>query len=215
MKYYRLQEREQRLLSNKNILLFILFTFILFSCGENKNHETSPVDDANDPAAVLKAAKNVYGKNVLSVLTGNYTDTTTQFAVMTETITADVWGINFNLMKKNSSVYESVYGTDILPGSFKESELKNMRLPGFDYDFVYYNSLDYFMGSGGGEIFSYIIDFKNRQTFYAHLVVEAGNPVSLFISGNTEAASIKDFFINTFKNDHPSLVLIDEDVELE
>lgn len=215
MKYYQSQEGELRLLSNKTLPLFLLFALIFFNCGEDKKQDTPPVNEILDPSVLMKAAKNVYGKNVQSILTGNYTDTTTQVAVMTETITSDVWGINFNLMKKNGSVYEPVYNTDILQGSFKESELKNMRLPGFDFDFVYYNSLDYFMGSGGGEIFSYIIDFKNRQTYYAHLIADTGKPVSLYISGNSGDAGIKDFFVSTFKNDYPSLVLIDEDVELE
>lgn len=215
MKYCRLPEREQRLLSNKKLLLFLLFTFILFNCGEKEKKHTPPADESLDPAVLMKAAKTVYGKNVQSILTGNYTDTTIQCAVMTETITPEVWGINFNLMKKNGSVYEPVFNTDILQGSFKESELKNMRLPGFDFDLVYYNSLDYFMGSGGGEIFSYIIDFKNRQTYYAHLVADTGKPVSLYLSDNSGSESIKDFFVNTFRNDYPALVLIDEDVELE
>ncbi len=31
------------------------------------------------------------------------------------------------------------------------------------YDLIYYNSLDYFLGSGGGEVYSYIIDFNKHS----------------------------------------------------
>lgn len=201
--------------SNKNYIPFLIAVFLFISCGENGKKEIQPEIDLNDIVFITKQAKNIFGKNVQNVIAGNYTDTTKQFAVLTETITPDVWGINFNLMVLSSKGFEAVFYSELLPGSFKESEVKNIRMPGTSYDLIYYNSLDYFMGSGGGEIFSYIVDYKLEKTYYAHLVVEAEKPVSLYISENTSVQEIKDFFIKTFKNDYPSLTIISVDIELE
>ncbi|QQS36824.1 MAG: hypothetical protein IPM56_02360 [Ignavibacteriales bacterium] len=200
---------------NKNYFVVIILSALLFSCGEEKKEEIKPVSDLTSPEALMKEAKNLYGKNVQNMIKGFYTDSSNQFAVMTETITPDVWGINFNLMVQSGSGFESKYKSDLLPGSFKESETKIIKLPGFDYDLLYYNSLFYFMGSGGGEIFSYVVDFSKQKIYYAHLIADLQKPVSLFLSPDTDVPEIKDFFIKTFRNDYPNLALIDEDIELE
>jgi hypothetical protein len=79
---------------------------------------------------------------------------------------------------------------------------------------MYYNSQDYFLGSGGGEVFSYIIDFNNKKTYYAHLFSE-GKKVSLFLSVNIDIPEIKDFFTSAFKKDYPGLVLVTKDVNID
>jgi hypothetical protein len=71
------------------------------------------------------------------------------------------------------------------------------------------------MGSGGGEVFSYIIDFNKKETFYAHLVAEPEKPVYLYLSGNINNPEIKNFFIGNFKRDYPSPTLISKDIDLE
>ena len=71
------------------------------------------------------------------------------------------------------------------------------------------------MGSGGGEVFSYIVDFENKQVYYAHLVVEPGSSTSLFISENTQNKELINFFTLTFKKDHPTLKIVEDDIVVE
>ena len=71
------------------------------------------------------------------------------------------------------------------------------------------------MGSGGGEVFSYIINFEDKQVYYAHLVTEPSNSMSLFISENTENREIINFFTLTFKKDYPDLKIVNEDIVID
>ena len=79
---------------------------------------------------------------------------------------------------------------------------------------MYYNSQDYFLGSSEGEVFSYIIDFKNQKTFYAHLFIEK-EKISLFLSDNIDNREIKDFFVANFKRDYPNLQIVSKDVNID
>ena len=106
------------------------------------------------------------------------------------------------------------FQTNLLKGSFKESLTKKIKFPAYDYELIYYNSQDYFLGSGGGEIFSYIINFKNQKTFYAHLFLEK-EKISLFLSNNIDNSEIKNFFIANFKRDYPNLQIVSKDVNID
>ena len=116
--------------------------------------------------------------------------------------------LNLQFLEKSGNKFNSKYETELLDGSFKESFVDKIKFSSIDYDLVYYNSQGYFMGSGGGEVFSYIVDFENKQVYYAHLVVESGSSTSLFISENTQNKELINFFTLTFKKDHPVLKLL-------
>jgi hypothetical protein len=90
-----------------------------------------------------------------------------------------------------------------------------IKFSSIDYDLVYYNSQGYFMGSGGGEVFSYIVDLENKQVYSAHLVVESQSSTYLFISDNTQIKELINFFTLTFKKDYPSLTIVDDDIVVE
>ena len=90
-----------------------------------------------------------------------------------------------------------------------------IKFSSIDYDLVYYNSQGYFLGSGGGEVFSYIIDFENKQVYYAHLVVESPTETSLFISDNTQNKELVNFFTLTFNKDYPTLKIVKDDIVVE
>jgi len=103
----------------------------------------------------------------------------------------------------------------LLDGSFKQGFIDKIKFSSFDTELIYYNSRDYYLGSGGGEIFSYIIDFEAKQVYYAHLVIEPSTSVSLFISENTGNKEIRNFFVLTFKKDYPNLKLVDDDIIID
>ncbi len=127
----------------------------------------------------------------------------------------NVWGIKFVLLKVENNKLVKKYESDLLEGSFKESLVKKIRFPGINHDLIYYNSLDYFWGSGGGEVFAYIFDFARNETYYAHLFSESRSPVELFLSKNITAPELKNFFVSSFKKDYPNFKLASEDVSLE
>lgn len=202
--------------SNKKYYLVVLIlSLILFSCNEKEKETPENKPDLNSPEAVLKEAKKVVGNDAQITVAGHYDqDTTKEFAVGTEINKPDVWGIRFYLLKKEGSGLKADDSTGLLEGSFTDALVRKEKLASSDYDMLYYNSLDYYLGSGGGEVFAYMVDFREKQTYYAHLFTEKGSRISLFISDNT-TPEVKNYFLSVFKKDYPNLRIVVKDIDLD
>jgi len=206
------------LLSNKIFArtIILLMPLLIFSCSKEKKEEEKPALDFNKPEVVIEEAKKILGDNVKFAKRGKFKgESSVEVAAGVEISDETNWGIKFYLLKWSENKLVSVYETKLLDGSFSECLVNQFKFPGFDYELVYYNSQDYFLGSGGGEIFSYIIDFKEGNTYYAHLFSEPRKPVSLFLSENINNQRIKDFFVSNFRRDFPTLTLVPDDVDLD
>ncbi len=205
------------LLSNNWFYTAVLFFSVLFAFSCNEKEKNVPVNkiDLSTPESALREAKKILGNDVQISLTGTFdADTTKELVAGTEINKPDKWGIQFHLLKKGNESLDSSYSTDLLEGSFTDALVRKEKLPSENYDMVYYNSLDYYLGSGGGEVFSYLIDFNNRQTYYAHLFTEQGRNISLFLSENV-TPDIKNFFLNIFKKDYRNFKIVNKDVDLD
>ncbi len=202
--------------SNKKYYLVVLiFSLILFSCNEKEKETPGNKVDFNSPEAVTKEAKKVVGNDIQITVAGHYDrDTTKEFAVGTEINKPDVWGIRFYLLKKNVTGLTAVDSTGLLEGSFTDALVRKERLPSSDHDMLYYNSLDYYLGSGGGEVFAYMVDFSEGLTYYAHLFIEKGSRISLFMSNNS-TPEVKNYFLSVFKKDYPDLRIVGKDIDLD
>lgn len=195
-------------------LTILLLLFGLVSCSDKQ--EKIPVLDFENKDQVLDAVKKHYNKETQAAFGGLFDETGKQFvAAGWEINNSDDWGIKFAFLEKSDDEFESIYETELLDGSFKESFVDKIKFSSIDYDLVYYNSQGYFMGSGGGEVFSYIIDLENKQVYYAHLVVESQTATYLFISDNTKNKELVNFFTLTFKKDYPGLTIVEDDIVLD
>jgi hypothetical protein len=195
-------------------VLFFVLIFGLFSCADKK--EKIPVLDFENKAQLLEVIKKHYNKDTQIAISGMFDETGKRFILAGwEINNSDEWGIKFAFLEQSGDDFISKYETDVLDGSFKESLVDKIKFSSIDYDLVYFNSRGYFLGSGGGEVFSYIIDFENKQVYYAHLVVESENEISLFISDNTNNKELINFFTATFKKDYPGLKLVKDDIVVE
>lgn len=205
------------MLSNKKfyLLLSIVAVTLAVSCNEKERKIPENKIEINSPEAALKAAKKLLGNDTQIAISGNFDeDTTKEFAAGTEINKPDKWGIQFHLLKQKENKLEEVFGTDLLEGSFTDAMVRKEKLGSQNYDLIYYNSLDYYLGSGGGEVFAYLIDFNRRQTYYSHLFTEKGRRISLFLSENITPET-KNFFLGVFKKDYPNLRIVDEDIDLD
>lgn len=207
------------MLSNKlfYLIICIVSALLVYSCGEKKHpaEKVTPTIDLNNPAVVTSEAEKILGPDLKFAYKGNFDkDSVDEIAAGTEVENKSEWGIQFYLLKFEKNKFEKTFQTNLLKGSFKESLTKKIEFPSFDYELMYYNSQDYFLGSGGGEVFSYIIDFKNQHTFYAHLFIEK-EKISLYLSNNMDNSEIKNFFIANFKRDYPNLQIVSKDVNID
>ena len=200
----------------KWILISCIIIMLLPSCSDEKKSEQEPLFSLSDSLAVTTEAKKLFGNNLKLVLTGNFdSDSLQEVAVGIELTENNNWGIKFLILKIENNQLVKKYETNLLQGSFKESQVTKIKFSTYDFDLIYYNSQDYFWGSGGGEVFSYIIDLSGHNTFYAHLFSESRKPIELFLSKNITDQEIRNYFISTFRKDYPDLKLTAEDVSLD
>ncbi len=196
-------------------LAFIILSLIFFSCNEKKKEIPENQANINTPEAALKEARRVLGNDVQVTIAGHFDqDTTKEFTAGTEINKPDEWGIRFYLLKQNGLEFAAADSTGLLEGSFTDALVRKEKLPSSDYDMIYYNSLDYYLGSGGGEVFAYLVDFNGNRTYSAHLFTEKGSRISLFMSDNT-TPEVKNYFLSVFKKDYPDLRIVDKDINLD
>jgi len=205
------------LLSKKLPIIIILIVLIFYSCSEKKSDEEllKLKENFNKPSFVLSSAKSLLGENVKFAFKGKFDqDTVIEVIAGTEVTNKAEWGIDFIFLKLKNEQLTKLWDTGLLQGSFNNSLCNKIKFPSFDHELIYYNSKDYFLGSSGGEIFSYIVNFQNSKIYYAHLIIEERKPVSLYIAPNIDVPEIQNFFISIFKKDYPDLKLITQDIQL-
>ncbi len=214
-----LLRKELKLLLNKKIIFVISIIFIglFYSCGSKKDDAKQELlKKYNDQDFVLAQAKKVLGENVKFAYKGKFDqDSTLEIAAGTETSSPKEWGIRFYLLKLDGTTLKKVYESDLVNGSFKDCLVKKIKFPDFNHELIYYNSQDYFLGSGGGEVYSYLVNLDQNKIYYAHLVAEQRKPVSLYLSSNIEFPDLKNFFLSNFKRDYPTVNLVNKDIVLQ
>jgi len=218
MNYFQLLRKALRLLLNNKyfFIVAILFSLILNSCGGKKSSKNENKVDFENPQVVMQQAENVLGNNVKYAYKGKFDDDSNiEIAAGLEVQNSKEWGIKFVLLKMENGSLVKAYESPLFNGSFRECLFQKIKFPMFDYELVYYNSQDYYLGSGGGEIYSYIVNYKEGKTYYAHLISASNRPISVFLSKNIEVQEIKNFFMSNFKRDFPSFTVVDKDIELK
>ena len=195
------------------VTILSIFIFIV-ACSDKK--EKIPVFDYGNKTRVLDVVKKHFDKDIEIAIGGMFDESGRQLiAIGKEINNSEDWGIKFSFIEKLGNGFELKYETDLLEGSLKECFVDKIKFSSMDYDLVYYDSQGYFLGSGGGEVFSYIIDLENNQVYYAHLVIESEKSTSLFISDSTVNRELVSFFTMAFKKDYPGLKIVTDDIVVE
>lgn len=204
------------------VLLFSSLPVFLTSCGKKETPKpVVPVVTADsakkiDRKFAEERIRQILGTKVSFFEEGKFQeDSTLGFAAGTEKNDKSEWGIKFFYFRKTGSDLNKIFETSLLKGSFTESITKKIKLGNANYEMLYYDSQAYFMGSGGGEIFSYIVDFSHDQVYYAHFFTVEKKPTSLYLSPNTNIKEVRDFFIRHFQKDYPELKIVEKDYNLE
>jgi hypothetical protein len=193
----------------------VFIFFLLSNCSSKKDNQQITFNFEN-PNQILEETKNYFDKDIRKIFIGDFEGNNSKSVVaVAEKMDSSLWGIKFyHFVQKNDRVHCS-FETDVLPGSLKESFFDKIKLADKSYEMFYYNSRDYFMGTGGGEIYLYLIDFTEKQLYYSHFVNDIDIPASLFISDNAKDLKLRNFIISNFKSDYPNLKIVDKDISLD
>jgi hypothetical protein len=196
------------LLNKKNILICaVILSTALISC--KKEVEPPPHKLFEEPALVLKTAKEVLNQEVAFSSSGYFdSDTLKSIVAGVEVSTSSQMGVQFFLINWVDGTFQKTYSTGILEGSFTQCTVDKIKFSDFRNELIYFNSESYFMGSAGGEVFAYIIDLKDKKTYSAHLTAASKGLVMLELSDNIKTRMMKNFFIGYFKRDYPNLAIM-------
>lgn len=198
------------MLLNKSISLsfIIIILFIAESC--NKSNEPPPHNLFENEQLVLKTAKDLVGENVSFTTAGHFeSDSVKSIVAGVEVAESNSWGIRFYLISWVDGEFQIKYSTGLLNGSFVQCLVNKIKFSDFDTELIYYNSKSYFLGTGGGDVYSHVIDLKKLKVYRAHLSVISEGRVSLDLSENIDNPMIKNFFVSYFRRDYPSLRLVE------
>ncbi|MGE5411046.1 MAG: hypothetical protein ACM3MI_08800 [Clostridiales bacterium] len=211
---------------NKKIAsLFMAFLMVLAfqACNKKENQQPIPPVISQDSAKALDRqllsdkVKKQLGDSALIIEPGKFQSDSTVSGVVagTETNTKNLWGIKFIYFKSQNGTLQKDFESPLLKGSFKDCMVRKIKLADSNYEMIYYDSQDYFIGSGGGEVFSYIVDMNTKKVYSAHFFTVPQKPVSLFISPNVDKMEIREIFLKHFKKDYPDLKVVSKDYNLE
>ena len=219
MNFIQLLRKGQKLLLDKKLFcIFLLALPLLAACNDKNadNTDSSIKADYENPEFVVQQAKKALGDNVKFAYKGKFNkDSVIEVSAGTEIQNPKEWGIKFYLLELKGDNIITAFQTPLLNGSFNKCLVQKIKFPMFDYELIYYNSQGYFLGSGGGEVYSYLVNFNEGKTYYAHLVDEPGKQVSLFLSENIDFNEVKSFFTSNFKRDYPTLKVVNKDIVLK
>ena len=193
---------------NKIIGIILLLLFLV-GCGKKE----SKTVNYNDKRAIKNLAAQLIDKEIQFIASGNFSSERTKSIVAgTEVSGENQWGISFTLIEKVDDEFKVVYNTGLLEGSFDKCIVDKMKLSSFKGEMIYYNSRDFYLGTGGGDVFLYIINFSEKEIYYAHLIVQKSAGVLLYLSENIEDPMMRKFFIRYFKKDYSTLRIIKSDL---
>lgn len=201
------------MLSNKILSGFlVLLIFFLISCSEKKKNPTLNYEDSNQ---VLLILNENFDKDISKVFIGKF-DNQNEISVVAFAEKDDSlnWGIKFYHFYQKDDGIICNFETNVLEGTLRDIIIEKIKIKNMPFEMIYYNTSDYFMGSAGGEIFAYIINFNDKEIYSAHFVNDYDTPASLFISDNTDIY-IRNFFISNFKKEFPKLKIVDKDIKLD
>jgi hypothetical protein len=194
------------LLLNKKLIFSGLLFSILFFTSCSKEYEPPPHHLFEDENLVIKTAREVLNDKVSFTTSGHFeSDTVKSIIAGVEASEQNEWGIRFHLISWVDGEFQKVYSTGLLEGTFIQCIVDKLKLTDTENELIYYNSEGYFMGTGGGDVFSYIMDFKKKQIYSAELTVVSRGRASLELSANIENPMIKTFFVSYFRREYQNL----------
>ena len=186
----------------------ISILLLLSCCGDKIKHV-----NFDDPRAVRDVANKLLEENIKFSSAGYFSsDSARSIIAGTESSGANQFGISFSLIDFVDDELQVVYSTRILNGSFDKCVVDKMKFSKEKNELIYYNSKDYYLGTGGGDVYLYMINFESREVYSAHLMVDRAVGVSLYLSDNIVDQPMRQFIISYFKKDYYSLRIVTTDV---
>jgi hypothetical protein len=213
MNYVALLKKGQKLryFRISSFLMLVLISLFLSAC-EKKDENDAGIVKRTEEQIIADFARAHYHGSEVKLMTGEFKVRELNLtAVILEENSGTEFGIRFLLVHLAADSVIVDYVSNILDGSVTDAVIEKVRLSGSNYEQLYYYSAGYFMGSGGGEAFAYVIDFNLSKVSMAHVYISRDKSPKLFISATVQNKEVREFFIKKFRADFPDLELVSRD----
>lgn len=216
MNYYQLSNPARRLL----FFSFLIFLCSVYSCNENKvdNQTEQEIGDSLSVSRITYIKSRTAVKlnaKALGVLFGNFLDSTkSTCAILLKMESKDLK--NLSLAFIDTALINSenfvLYVTEPLEGDPENTELTSVTITGSKQSFLYFNTGDFLMGTGGGEVYHYLIDAAKEQIYPAHFIADKTNGFGLYLPPISRAAEIREFFHTKVSKQYSPLSTLKRDI---
>lgn len=215
MKFYRL-------LNPVHLLLSISFSILFFFAGcEKKDTPTVDKNSVNQDSLSLFHAKissllnEKYQASITKIVEGKFDNSgKILFACFLKKKT-NAERILFIIFLDSSTIKKTggiVYKTPLLEGDPDAIQMTQFPSDSSAVNLIYFDTGDYLMGTGGGEIFYYIIDCSNKQTYSAHFIADKERGFNLYIASGYKPW-INKVFLDKAKSNYSPIKLLKKDIE--
>ncbi len=189
-----------------------MFMLLAYTGCDRRSEENSGTPQ-NTGNKELDFLQQNYNRNIKWAMAGDFLyDTSDLFSAAEEVDTGGVWGIKFYLFDPNAIPLVPLFESKVYDGSLEDSEVKSIVVDNETY--LWYDSGDYFLGTSGGEEYSYIVDFRKKKVIEGHTIVQDEGDVKLYISPNAEPA-LREYMISVIREDFPELQTVRKDIKID
>lgn len=173
----------------------------------------APVQNVSAIDALLGAKLNA--SNFVKVQGHFLTMDGEEYAVLRDAKNGRDVGIIISICSVKQGTVTINYETPIVDGAVKHSIFQKVNVPGVTDTLLYYDSGDFFMGSGSGELYAYIIQPKEVSFLKAHLFIDGDTPPKVFIPDTPKTKVLRGYLFNKLRDQFPGLKFAAKDVSID
>jgi hypothetical protein len=188
-----------------------MLVFLIISGCTKKENNVPQNSLKSDDERIIEFINAQYHCKEVKILNGVFKPNINGFAAVYEVNAGTEFGIKFMLAHIQSDSIVVDYNSKLVDGAVNQSIFERVRITDNSSDAVYYNSSGYFMGSGGGEVFAYVVDFNETTVSFGHVYVTGENQPKLYIPATVKDKETRNFLLNKVRVDFPNVKLVNQD----
>ncbi|MCE1188092.1 MAG: hypothetical protein LWX56_03040 [Ignavibacteria bacterium] len=162
---------------------------------------------------MLNKLSEAAGYKVLSYHQGHFIDSVTvSFACIGEVDSKGIKNVQITFVSLGSdSSFRNIFACKPFEANPGQLEIFTTKLENSSYDCLYFDSGDYYVGTGGGEVYQFIADARQRIVYRTHFVFSKEQRPGVYFYAECKTEEIRKLFLNHLRNDYPEVTILRTD----
>lgn len=193
--------------------LFISFLIICsFQCKKSSDNDNNKpnnnllemFNNFRDTSLIYLKLSEILKDNVFFADYDNYSNADSKLIIALSTKKQKIaeYGLKFSVLTIDSNNLVIKTQTDYFDGIKDMSEYGKTEIPGITKRFIYFDSKNSFIGSGGGEVYIYLFEPNSGEVFSLTTYFEKNQEMNEFSQNlqKQEYSALKDWMLNRVIN---------------